>query len=334
MARPKTTSKTPPAKKARPGKTPAPAATAVATAPTNRRLKTTKRVSKKEKRAIRAAYPKLPSAFKLFGQAGRLLARNWKPFAGVMLIYILLVLVFVQGFSSGSSVASTKATLDPFTKGHVSELVTSTALFAYMFNETGATTDPTAALYRVLLIFITSLALIWALRAAYDKQPFRVRDGFYRGMYPLVPFVLVLLALGLEVVPLAVGISLYNAILSNGIAVGGGEQLAFIVLSCGLAALTLYWLMTSVFAIYIVCLPDMTPLKALRAARKLVRFRRWAILRKILFLPLALVLLIGLVVVPLIWFVTPAAAWAFLVLLTLCLPYVHSYLYSLYRALL
>ncbi len=49
-----------------------------------------------------------------------------------------------------------------------------------------------------------------------------------------------------------------------------------------LAMLTLIYVKSSLFALYIVTLPDMTPMKALRSARELARYRRWTVLRKIL----------------------------------------------------
>ena len=54
------------------------------------------------------------------------------------------------------------------------------------------------------------------------------------------------------------------------------------------------------FALYIVTLPDMTPMKALRSARELVRYRRWTVLRKVLFLPLMLLVVAAIIMVPII----------------------------------
>ena len=45
----------------------------------------------------------------------------------------------------------------------------------------------------------------------------RVRDAYYRGMFPLVPFVLVLALIGLQLLPLVIGATLYNIAVTNGI---------------------------------------------------------------------------------------------------------------------
>jgi len=123
-------------------------------------------------------------------------------------------------------------------------------------------------------------------------------------------------------------------VISNSIAVSGIEQFAWGLFFFMLALLSLYMLSSSLFALYIVTLPDMTPMKALRSARELVRNRRWIVLRKIIFLPLALLVLGGLVVIPVILIWAPAAQWIFFIGTMVALAITHSYMYSLYRELL
>jgi len=142
------------------------------------------------------------------------------------------------------------------------------------------------------------------------------------------------LVVGLQLVPLGVGSALYSTVINNGIAVTVVEKIIWGLLFFVLAVLSLYMLSSSLFALYIVTLPDMTPFKALRSARELVRYRRWTVLRKIIFLPLGLLLLAAIVVVPVIIFITPAAQWVFFVCTMAGLALVHSYMYNLYRELL
>jgi hypothetical protein len=75
-------------------------------------------------------------------------------------------------------------------------------------------------------------------------------------------------------------------------------------------------------------------MQALRSARDLVKYRRWAVLSRVVFMPLALLLMIALIVVPLILFAISAVEWVFFFLTMLSLAIVHSYMYSLYRSLL
>jgi phosphatidylglycerophosphate synthase len=75
-------------------------------------------------------------------------------------------------------------------------------------------------------------------------------------------------------------------------------------------------------------------MKALRSARELVRYRRWTILRKVLFLPLLLLIVTAIMMVPVISVVTPLAQWVFFILMMAAIAVVHSYMYTLYRELL
>jgi heme A synthase len=78
----------------------------------------------------------------------------------------------------------------------------------------------------------------------------------------------------------------------------------------------------------------MTPMKALRSARDLVRGRRLSLFRKLLFLVAVLGLLTVIIVLPVIMTVTSAAPFVLYVVTLLVLPAVHLYLYTLYRELL
>jgi hypothetical protein len=66
----------------------------------------------------------------------------------------------------------------------------------------------------------------------------------------------------------------------------------------------------------------------------LAKGRRWPLVRKLLFLPLVLVLCYAVIVVPVLLTVTAAAPWVLYGLLLLTLPVAHTYLYMLYRELL
>ncbi len=153
-------------------------------------------------------------------------------------------------------------------------------------------------------------------------------------MYPVIPTLLVLMVILLQFVPLLIGSSLYNIVVTTGIAVNGAEKFLWAVLFFLTALLSVYMVTSSIFALFIVTLPDMTPMVALRSARQLVLHRRWSVMRKVLFLPIVLLLIGAALIIPLIIFATPIAVGAFYIFSMLCLATVHSYLYTLYRELL
>lgn len=278
----------------------------------------------------------LPGAFQLFRSSVVILAKHWKLFAVVTLIYSALNIVLVQGlqFATGG-VSESKSMLDEMFAGSWGQLASSLTIFMSFLGSVGETSGgPTAGVYQFMLTLFISLAVIWLLRQVYAGNVVRARDGFYRGMTPLVQFVLVLLVVGAQLIPMALGVLLYTTVTSTGVAATGLEQFLWAILAFLLSLVSLYMITSSIFALYVVTLPDMTPMRALRSARELVANRRWMVMRKVLFLPFAMVVTTAIIVVPLILFVTPLAAWVFMALSMVFLPFVHSYLYALYRAML
>ena len=298
-----------------------------------RKLKTAQHRSFRPSKRIKHPGPKLPGAFRLFGRALRLLRRHWKTLGGIILVYGFLQLVLVRGLGAGLNLQELKTTLqDSF--GGQGGLLTGVTLFGVLLGSGGSGANPGTGLYQSLLVILVSLALVWALRQIQAGSRIRVKEAFYKGMYPLVPFVLVLLVISLQLVPAAIGSLIYGTVISGGIAVTAFEQVVWALLFFLLVLLSLYMVCSSIFALYIVTLPDMTPMKALRSARQLVLHRRWTVTRKVLFLPLALLVLAAALIIPLIIYLTPLAEPAFFVFSVTLLAVVHSYMYTLYRELL
>lgn len=263
-----------------------------------------------------------------------MLWQHKKLFIGLALIYGVLNLILVRGFSGGTDVAQLKSQLAQVFSGNFGPLKSSATIFVSLVSTSGNTSSSTGGAYQLFLLIVMSLATICGLRLTMAGEFVRLRDTFYKGMYPLVQFLLVLLVVCLQLIPFLAGAAIYNIVISNGIAIDAGEQLLWALLFALLTAASLYMLCSSLFALYIVTLPNMTPLKALRSARELVRYRRWPIIRKLLFLPVCLLIVAAIIMLPTILFVPVAAQWLFF-LLTMCgLVVVHAYMYILYRELL
>lgn len=277
---------------------------------------------------------RLPNVWKITRKAALTLWRQKALFIGITLIYGFINFGLAQGFSGGADVSSLKDTLNQVFTGHFGFLLSGLGVFVSMLSSAGNTTDQTAGAYQTMLAVISSLAIIWALRQTLSGHSMRVRDAYYRGMYPLIPFLVVLLVVGIQLIPLIIGSTLYSAVINNGIAIYAVEKILWALLFAALAMLTLYMLSSSVFALYIVTLPDMTPMKALRSARELVRYRRWTVLRKILCLPIILLLVALVIMLPVIILLTPLARWVFFILTMSALLAIHAYMYTLYRELL
>jgi hypothetical protein len=299
-----------------------------------RTLKKIKYKSFQLQKRVKQVEKPLPGSWKILGTALSTLKNNKKLFLGIAVIYGLLTAILVTGFSS-TDVSGAKQSFQQLFTGHLGQLVSGTSFFLGLLgDQTGNSASPSSGVYQVIVGLIISLAVIWTLRQLQAGNKVRIRDGFYQGMYPLVPVVLVLLVIGMELIPLGGGAWLYSAIMSNGIAVSSVEQVMWFILFFLLALISIYMICSTLFALYIVSLPNVTPMQAIRGANQLVMHRRWTILRKVLFLPVALVVMVAAIMIPFIVFLTPAASWVFFVVSMFLLPIIHGYLYTLYKALL
>jgi hypothetical protein len=284
-----------------------------------------KRTPKQE----RPVFKSVVGAPRLFVRSCRFLSDNWKLFSVIMVIYAAVYIIMVGGLSS-SNLNATKSTL---LSDHTGNLAMSSTLFASLLSS-GNNGNTAAGAYQTILIIVISLVLIWALRQLYAGHAIRARDAFYKGTYPLVPFILVLLIIALQLLPLVFGGALYNAVIINGIVSGAFPTMVVIAIAIALATLSFYWICSSLIALYIVTLPDMTPLEAIRSARDLVRFRRWVVLRKLLFLPLTLLIFGAIILMPIARYATTLSVFVFFLLAIIAIAVIHSYMYALYRELL
>lgn len=273
-----------------------------------------------QKKIKRQEVQPLPNAFRLTAQSFRLVKRRWRSFAGIIAIYGALNIVLVQGFGAGASddaVASTNVQLDAISS---------------IFQVGGGTDN--GSVYQSILLTLVTLALIWGLREAYAGQKFSIKDAYYKSMYPLVPFLLVIFIIMAQLIPLALGGTAFTIALQNGIAASGVEIAIWTSIVILLALLSIYLISASLFALLLVTLPDMTPLKALRAAKQLVANRRAAVIRKLLFIPLVLVVVFSILMAPIIVFIPDITQWVFLPLMIIVTPFVYAYIYALYREMM
>lgn len=304
--------------------------------PARRRIKPPVYKSFRVSKRIRQPRIALKGSFRLFAASIRLLMRKRRLFGGVVLVYLVLTIVLVKGFGVSNNITELKTTVEGLFNGKWAQLATGVALYSVLLGNANNPTSEIAGAYQSILLVVISLVLIWALRQSLASKVVRVtiRDAFYKGLYPLVPFLLVLVTIGLQLLPLLAASFLYTAVIAGGIAVTVLEKGLWFVLFGLLVVLSLYMVTSSIFALYIVTLPDVRPMQALRSARELVRYRRWIVMRRLLFLPLALLILTAIIVVPVILLVAPVAEWLFFFLSMLAIAIVHSYLYHLYRELL
>ena len=276
----------------------------------------------------------LPGGLRIFKKSIKLLIINKKPLLGILFVYTLVNLVLVHGFTSPLNIADLKQSISGSFDGSMSGLPLVSAIFGSLLGSSSTTGSETSAIYQSILFIVISLAIIWVFRQSAAGNKPTAKAALYGGMYPLVPFLLVLMALMLQLTPALLGVFVYGIVISGGIAATFAEQFIWAILLGLFILLSVYMICSSIFALYVVTLPNMNPMKALRSSRNLVFSRRLSLFRKLLLLPLLAFLLMILIVVPAIYFVPIIAPWLYFVLTLASLIFLHSYLFTIYKELL
>lgn len=307
-----------------------------ATKTKNRQFKAPQYKSFRMHKRIKIPGGKLPSIRAIMKKAWQQLMVQKRLFIIITLIYGLLILFFVRGLSGGLNAYELKENLNVFLEGQGGVWASSAAVFGVLLGSASATQGELASLYQTIILIIASLAYIWALRQTQSNplQKVSAKETFYKGCAPIIPFTLVIAVITIQFVPLAFANLLYSMVIGGGFAATPIEQGIWYILIFMLFLWTFYMITSSIFALYIVTLPDAKPMQALRAARDLVRHRRWMVMRKVLVLPIVLILFLAVITLPALLYIPQFAEWIFFISSMLLLPALHSYMYALYRELL
>ncbi len=281
-----------------------------------------------------SARKKLPSVFGLIHQSIRHIWQYKKPFIGLMVVYLFLVLLLVKGFSNNLDL--------PSLREEISQTITDNAfqqnivLLGVVASGSSETPNETGNLYQTIIVIISVLAAIWLFRQSHDRpdMKFKIKQPFYEGMGQLIPFILVLCVVGLQLLPMVIGLGIFGTVQQNGLATTGFELSLWALLAIGLSLLTFYFMASSLFALIIVTLPQSTPVASLRSARKIVKYQRWVIIRKLFALGFIFSLISLLALFAIIAAIPGFAEFFVLIITAVFMPIVIGAWYKLYRALL
>ena len=283
-------------------------------------------------RRVKPPLQSIPGALRIFFRSLKIIRQNWSLFLGITAIYGAAALILVRGFSNidleglKNSYIVTNPTFTAFSA--------SFNTFLYLLQYGNSSTSPTAGVYQGLSFFIFSLILIWVLRELYAERLVSIKDAFYNSTTPLIRSLMVLVVIAVQLLPAIVGIYIFTAIVRNGVAVVWWQKTIFTIISAILTFWSLRMITASLFAFIIVTLPDMTPMKAIRAAKDLVHYRRVRVFSKLLFLPIIMAIITSVLVIPFILWLPVVASWIYFSLTIIWFVIGLSYLYNLYRSLI
>src|SRR5437868_1866516 len=262
--------------------------------------KSTKRQATRQAKKQTNTFAPLPNVFMLTRQVFSIFKKHWKPLLGIIVVYLLLNIIFASGLSNlNSAVNDIKANLNDPLGATAHPLTKAISGFGTLVSTAGVAGSATASVLQSLLFVLESLVIIWALRQLLAGKLIGVKEAYYHSMYPLVPFMLIIFVIILELLPITVGATFLTAVLTSAVSsltLASWLSWLFFIL---LAGWSFYMLSSSIFALYIVTLPEMMPRDALRSAKNLVRYRRWGVIGRVLYLPIFILIAMAIIIVPL-----------------------------------
>lgn len=253
---------------------------------------------------------------------------NKKVFSIILAFYGLAYILAVESSTSVTNASTTLSHYESIYRGSAAGLFSGLSTFTNLFGSLSGANSPTSGAYQTILFISLSLVIIWCAMQLAAKRKFNARDAFYSSHTPLIKFFLILLLIGLEFTPFLIGASLYNNIFLNGPGLGGAEAVLWVLIIAALAVISLFFLTSTIFALYLVN-EGLTPMQAVRAARGYVRKRRIVVFGKILLMPVTIFIAIGIIMLPVIYIIPVAAVIIMAVLLLIGITIFHCYMYNL-----
>lgn len=273
----------------------------------------------------------IPTAWQLSKQSVAFLAKHFWIFFSVMLIHAVLYIVLVYG-PADFNLTEVQETIKAFFGGNGSSAASTFALLGTVL---GANTQREgSSLFNFLIILSVSLATIWIIRRIYLKKPFKIRDAFYSGMAPAVPVMTILLVMTLQLLPFTITSYIYTVGRTSGVFISGVEDLIFFLIALFAGILSFYLMTPSILSLYAVTLPNMYPLHTIRLTKKIVKYRRFLVFRRIIALPLIIAILFFGLLLVLIRFYPQGGLWFVQIFPIVILPLIHIYLFKLYKSLI
>lgn len=290
---------------------------------------------------------KLPGYVAFTHQVNQTLRVHRKPLLLLALFYAVLYALLV-GIASQDNYAALTETLrgagEELFEGNLGEIGKAGLILGTILT-TGISDKLTDAqqIFAALLVLLVWLTTVWLLRNLLAGHKVRVRDGLYNAGAPLISSALVSLVLIVQLLPVGIAAIGYAAASTAGLLTGGVEAMLFWVIMVLLLLLSIYWITATFFALVVVTLPGMYPMRALRTAGDMVIGRRIRIILRLAWMGLCIAVGWLVVMIPIILLDTwlkgmwsqiewlPIIPVTLLVLTTVSVIWSASYIYLLYR---
>lgn len=243
---------------------------------------------------------KLPGYTALTLQTLHMLRVHWRTFLLLTLLYTVVIIV-VGGITSQSSFAEIRDILNGTSDSAPGGIlgVGEAALVALTtFTSLPTTITVEQQIYLALGGLFVWLCTVWLLREYMLGRNPKLRDGLYSSGSPFLATVVIAFFIAVQLIPVGLMAVAYASLLSSEVISSGFGSMLFWTLAVIVGTLVLYWITSTLFALVIITLPGMYPMRAVRAASDIVLGRRLRILYRLLWGGLLLVVSWAAIVVP------------------------------------
>ena len=270
----------------------------------------------------------------------RMVRDNWLIYLKITLLMALAIIAVVGVSNAHSNYVDTREAME---KVDLHPLLKQAGLVTQAIITSLTVTDANRQAATFIIVAVAWLSLIFIARRVYNGNQLRLRDAIYSAGTPLVPMMVLLVAVLVQLLPLALVLISYSAItgagyINQGIAI---ENMAAWCVILAVLVLTIYWMVTSLLTLVSVTIPGLYPMRAYYETSIQVAGRRVKILFRILMMFLPLLVLWALVLIPTVLLDSilkpktfPVVQLVVSLLAAISCTWVSAYMYVLYRRIL
>ena len=250
---------------------------------------------------------KMPGYIAFTKEVFLMMWRNRRIFLCLILVALIanIVLVGIMSQDMYTSLADAlNETGSNVASGELGQVGKAALLLLSTATTGGLNTSPTEVqtVLGVLIFVIMWLVVVWILRNVIAKNKVRMRDGLYNACAPIVPTVLILIIMFIQAIPAMIAFIVYSAAVATDFLSNPFYAILFWMFAGALTLLSLYLVVSTMFALIVVTIPGMYPMKAMKIAGDLTIGRRVRILLRVIWMALVVVLVWAVVMIPVILF--------------------------------
>lgn len=292
------------------------------------------------KRDFRRSW-KMPGYFAFANQVWQTIWVNKRIFLKFIILYSVLSLL-IAGTLSQSSYLALKEQINSYSED-LGAMKWVTLFTGAITTGSGEEMTATGEVLAGMIFLFGWLVIVWILRRYMAGDKIKLRDALYSAGSPLVATMVLLAIMLFQLVPFVLVLVAYSAFTGFGF-INWDISIENMAAWCAVAAaavLTLYWMTTSFLALIIVTNPGVYPFKAIKMAGDIAVSRRLRIMLRLTFMVLPVAIMWIAILLPVIFlddFIKvdwlPLVPLFVLILSTLTLLWVATYIYMLYRRLI